>query len=49
MCGNNNLCNCFSGNNWWCVVYPPLCFLSDSPVEYRSKIAEIIERFKRKK
>ncbi len=37
------------GDNWWCVVYPPLCFLSDSPVEYRSKIAEIIERFKRKK
>lgn len=37
------------GDNWWCVVYPPLCFLSDSSVEYRSKIAEIIERFKRKK
>ena len=20
MCGNNNLCNCFSGNNWWWII-----------------------------
>lgn len=21
MCGNNNLCNCFSGNNiWWIII-----------------------------
>ena len=37
------------GDNWWCVVYPPLCFLSESPVEYRSKIADIIDRFRKKK
>lgn len=37
------------GNNWWCVVYPPLCFTS-APVkyEYKSKIAEIIKDFKAK-
>ena len=37
------------GNNWWCVVYPPLCFTS-APVkyEYKSKIMEIIKDFKAK-
>lgn len=36
------------GNNWWCVVYPPLCFAAtDSDVIYRSKILEIIEDWKR--
>ena len=34
------------GDNWWCVVYPPLCFAAtDTDVVYRSKIKEIIERF----
>lgn len=34
------------GDNWWCVVYPPLCFTSGGGnVVYRSKIAEIIRRF----
>ena len=38
------------GNNWWCVVYPPLCFTS-APVkyEYKSKIIEIIKDFKAKR
>ncbi len=40
------------GDNWWCVVYPPLCFTGQSDggntVKYRSKILEIINRFKRK-
>ncbi len=32
------------GDNWWCVVYPPLCFAAtDTDVVYRSKILEIIE------
>lgn len=35
------------GDNWWCVVYPPLCFGNAKPV-YRSKIAEIIAKFKRR-
>lgn len=32
------------GQNWWCVIYPPLCFAGQSnvPVRYKSKIAEII-------
>ena len=36
------------GDNWWCVVYPPLCFSSGKNVKYRSKIIEIIEEFRRK-
>ena len=34
------------GDNWWCVVYPPLCFTSgNGNVVYKSKIAEIIRKF----
>lgn len=34
------------GNNWWCIVYPPLCFTKgEGTVKYRSKIEEIIEKF----
>lgn len=34
------------GDNWWCVVYPPLCFASgDGNVIYKSKIKEIIEKW----
>ena len=34
------------GDNWWCVVYPPLCFTSGSGnIIYKSKIAEIIKKF----
>ena len=39
------------GNNWWCVVYPPLCFVGDdnmSNVVYKSKLAEIINSFWRR-
>lgn len=40
-----------AGDNWWCVVYPPLCFSGESgsgKVVYKSKIVEIIQRFKKK-
>ncbi|MDE7163266.1 MAG: stage II sporulation protein R [Clostridia bacterium] len=38
-----------TGDNWWCVIYPPLCFTSASAdVEYRSIIYDIINRFKNK-
>ena len=34
------------GDNWWCVIYPPLCFTGQSVVAgevvYKSKIAELI-------
>jgi len=26
MCGNNNICNCFSGNNWWWIIILMLLF-----------------------
>lgn len=38
------------GDNWWCVVYPPLCFTGGSGnVVYKSKILEIIRSFKAEK
>lgn len=34
------------GDNWWCVVYPPLCFSATTKnVVYKSKIQEIIRSF----
>ena len=38
------------GDNWWCVIYPPLCFLQNNiggnqGVVYRSRLNEIINRF----
>lgn len=36
------------GNNWWCVAYPPLCFVYESNNEnvvYKSKLYEIIKKF----
>ena len=35
-----------TGDNWWCVVYPPLCFTGEGVnYEYKSKIKEIIDKF----
>ena len=36
------------GDNWWCVVYPPLCFTAQTQpnLVYRSKILEIIADWK---
>ena len=37
------------GDNWWCVVYPPLCFTGQgSAYQYKSKIREIIDDFIKK-
>ena len=34
------------GDNWWCVVYPPLCFTGNqTQIKYKSKILEIIKEF----
>lgn len=39
-----------TGDNWWCVVYPPLCFTDTSvKYEYRSKLIEIVKNFKNRK
>ena len=34
-----------AGDNWWCVVYPPLCFVGSGNYVYRSKIKSIIDDF----
>lgn len=38
------------GDNWWCVVYPPLCFVNKNKSEeqdivYQSKILEIVKKY----
>ena len=36
------------GNNWWCVVYPPLCFVNETnnnSIIYKSKLLELIKKF----
>lgn len=34
------------GDNWWCVVYPPLCFLnSNADYCYKSRIVEFIKKY----
>lgn len=37
------------GNNWWCVLYPPLCLLDfeeeTSDIEYQSFISEILNKY----
>ena len=34
------------GDNWWCVIYPPLCFTSSAgKPEYRSAIYDILRKF----
>lgn len=36
------------GNNWWCVAFPPLCFVPDSTggesIVYKSWIKEILDK-----
>lgn len=39
-----------NGNNWWCVVYPPLCFVDGesngtNQIVYKSKLLEIINEW----
>ena len=37
-----------TGANWWCVVYPPLCFAGEASgdgIVYRSRLWEIIRDF----
>lgn len=36
------------GENWWCVLYPPLCLIEEeetSNVEYTTLVKEIINKF----
>lgn len=34
-----------AGDNWWCVVYPPLCFTENKDVKMRSLIYEYLKKF----
>ncbi|MGN0771126.1 MAG: stage II sporulation protein R [Christensenellales bacterium] len=35
------------GDNWWCVVFPPLCFVADqSNPQYKSLIVDAIKKLK---
>lgn len=36
------------GNNWWCVLFPPLCLMEaeeDTDVEYHSFIVDTIDKY----
>lgn len=38
------------GDNWWCVIYPPLCFMNvnyncSENITFKSRIAELIRKF----
>ena len=38
------------GNNWWCVLFPPLCLIDESEkdmetVEYKSFVKELIDKY----
>lgn len=34
------------GDNWWCVVYPPLCFVGENTkYVYKSRLLEVIKKF----
>lgn len=37
-----------TGDNWWCVAYPPLCFVDDNSsnkIEYKSILVELIKKY----
>jgi stage II sporulation protein R len=38
------------GNNWWCVLFPPICLLEaeetdTNEIEYKSFVKEIVEKY----
>lgn len=36
------------GDNWWCVLFPPLCLIEgeeDTDVEYKSIVMEILDKY----
>lgn len=38
-----------AGDNWWCVIYPPLCFAGNGgEFKYRSLIKEIWDKYLKK-
>lgn len=37
-----------TGDNWWCVAFPPLCFVGEGSgdIKYKSLLMEIIEKWR---
>ncbi len=33
------------GQNFWCVLFPPLCLIDEDNVEYKSIIKEVIDKY----
>ncbi len=35
------------GDNFWCVLFPPLCFIEEesNPIEYKSFVKEILKKY----
>lgn len=38
-----------AGENWWCVIYPPLCFANTPDLRYKSLIVEQIEKWRKRR
>ena len=39
-----------NGNNWWCVLFPPLCLMegednNTDEIEYKSFVKEMIDKY----
>lgn len=39
-----------AGDNWWCIIYPPLCFVNNNEtdaqnIQYQSYLVEIIKKY----
>ena len=37
------------GDNWWCVLFPPLCLIEEDNTEYKSLVKEILNHFSNNK
>ena len=33
------------GQNFWCVLFPPLCLIDEDNIEYKSAIKEVIDKY----
>jgi len=33
------------GENWWCVLYPPLCLIEENDTEYKSLIKDLLDKY----
>lgn len=33
------------GDNWWCVLYPPLCLIEEDNDNYKSLVKEILDKY----